>query len=159
MTQDSRNFDVGAMTEPPSRSTRRLRILLVIMLVILTIQFWFGETTNLFVTTSSTTSIPFSLNAIVQTIASNGPILIWHAYEGFFLLILSLASIGLSFKWSGKRSVRITSILGAVMMISAVIGGVTFLLSGFTAAGSSAQMGGSFIGAYAFYFMELYFTK
>jgi len=51
------------------------------------------------------------------------------------------------------------SILGSVMIISALIGGLVFLLSGFSAAGSSAQMGGSFIGAYAFYFMELYFTK
>jgi hypothetical protein len=159
MTQDSKNIDAAAMTKPPSRSTHRLRVLLVILLVILTIQGWFGDTTNLFVTTSGSSSIPFSLNSIFQRIASNGPILIWHAYEGFLLLILSLVTIGLSFKWSGKRSVRITSILGALAIISAVIGGLTFLLSGFTAAGSSAQMGGSFIGAYAFYFMELYFTK
>ncbi len=129
------------------------------MLVILTVQGWLGDTTNLFVITSGTSSIPFSLSAIIQSIVNNGPILIWHATEGFLLLILSLVAIGLSFKWSGKRNVRIASIFGALMIISAVIGGVSFLLSGYNAAGSSAEMGGSFIGAYAFYFMELYFTK
>jgi len=45
------------------------------------------------------------------------------------------------------------------MVVSAIIGGVLFVLSGFSAGGNSAQMGGSFIGAYAFYFIELYYAK
>jgi hypothetical protein len=138
MTSDSKNLDAGTVTKLPSRSTHRLRILLGIILAILAVQGWFGDTTNLFVTTSGTSPIPFSLTAIIQRIVSNGPILIWHASEGFLLLILSLVAIGLTFRWSSKRSVRITSILGAFMIISAVIGGVSFLVSGFTAAGSSA---------------------
>jgi hypothetical protein len=45
------------------------------------------------------------------------------------------------------------------MIISAIIGGTLFVLSGFNNNGVSAQMGGSFIGAYAFFFIELYYTK
>ena len=57
------------------------------------------------------------------------------------------------------RNVQIPAFLGLGMVVSAIIGGVLFVLSGFSAGGSSAQMGGSFIGAYAFYFIELYYAK
>ncbi len=142
-----------------TRSAHQLRILLVVILIILTIQGWFGDTTNLFVTTGTTTPVAFSLGTIIPLIISYGPILIWHALEGFLLVVLSLAAIGFSFAWSNKRNVRIMSILASAAIISAAYGGLSFVASGFIAAGSSAQMGGSFLGAYAFYFMELYFTK
>ena len=45
------------------------------------------------------------------------------------------------------------------MGVSAIIGGVLFVLFGFSSGGVSAQMGGSFIGAYAFYFIELYYAN
>ncbi|MGD0319295.1 MAG: hypothetical protein ABSB56_06350 [Nitrososphaerales archaeon] len=38
-------------------------------------------------------------------------------------------------------------------------GGVLFALSGFQNKADSAQMGINFIGAYAFYLLELYFTR
>jgi hypothetical protein len=44
-------------------------------------------------------------------------------------------------------------------VVVAGVGGLFFVLSGFTNNGKSAQMGGSFIGAYAFYFMELHYAK
>jgi hypothetical protein len=138
--------------------THRLRIFIVIVLIILTIQGWFGDTVNIFVAPPGTnTAVP--LSNLFSTISNYGIALIWHAYEGFLLLALSFVLIGASFAWSKKRSVRIMSILGALMIVSAVIGGVSFILSGFNSGAATAQMGGSFIGAYAFYFMELYFTK
>jgi hypothetical protein len=143
----------------PPKSVHRLRILLVLILVLLTIQGWFGDTTNIFVTTGTVNPVPFSLGAIFPVIISYGPILIWHAFEGFLLIILSIAAIVLTFVWSKSRSVRIMSVLGSGATISAAFGGLSFVASGFTAPGSSAEMGGSFIGAYAFYFMALYFTK
>jgi len=39
-------------------------------------------------------------------------------------------------------------------MSNAVLGGIRFVLSGLPANPGSAQMGGGFIGAYAFYFLE-----
>ena len=37
--------------------------------------------------------------------------------------------------------------------------GYLFVLSGFTAGGNTMQMGGASIGAYALYFVTLYYTK
>ena len=84
--------------------------------------------------------------------------LLIHAFIG--ILILAFASVVLVFSIRAKpRSVQIPAILGLVMVVSAAIGGIFFVLSGFSIGGNSAQMGGCFIGAYAFYFIELYYTK
>jgi hypothetical protein len=87
-----------------------------------------------------------------------GPTLIIHAFLG--LTILGFAGAVLAFSLKAKpRNVQIPAILGLIMIISAIIGGTLFVLSGFSNNGGSAQMGGSFIGAYAFFFIELYYTK
>ncbi len=44
-------------------------------------------------------------------------------------------------------------------VLSTGLGGFEFMLSSFLNNANSAMMGGSFIGAYAFYFIELYYTK
>lgn len=87
-----------------------------------------------------------------------GPTLIIHAFLGILMLALSGTFLAFSLK-SKPRNVQVPSIFGLVMVVSAIIGGTLFVLSGFTNNGVSAQMGGSFIGAYAFYFIELYFAK
>jgi hypothetical protein len=46
-----------------------------------------------------------------------------------------------------------------VSVLSAGYGGYQFVISGFGNGASSAQMGGSFIAAYASYSMTLYYTK
>ena len=138
----------------------RLRILIVFTLIVLTVQGWFGDTVNIFfVPAAGVNSIPFSSSAVIQAIYNVGFALVWHAFQGLFLAIFSFVLLFFSFSWSKKRSVRICGILGALMVLSAAIGGLLFVLSGFNNGGNSAQMGGSFIGAYAFYFIELYFTK
>src|ERR1700730_12153794 len=89
-----------------SRKIHRLRIFLVINLIILTIQGWFGDTVNIFVAPPGTNStVPFS--SLISTIASYGPLLILHAFEGFVLLIISIALVVASFKWSKNRNARI----------------------------------------------------
>jgi hypothetical protein len=136
---------------------RRLRLLIVLTLVFLTVQGWFGDTTNLFATTTPVT-VTASLGGLLTAIINTGPILIIHAFNG--ILILALAVIVLAFSLKSKpRSVQVPSILGLVMVVSAIIGGILFVLSGFTNNGVSAEMGGSFIGAYAFYFIELYYAR
>src|ERR1700730_13657250 len=110
-----------------SRKIHRLRIFLVINLIILTIQGWFGDTVNIFVAPPGTNStVPFS--SLISTIASYGFLMIWHTFEGLLLVVLSFTLILASFRWSRKRSVRLTSILGALMIFSAAIGGVSFIL-------------------------------
>ena len=73
--------------------------------------------------------------------------------------IQAVAVLVLSFSWSMSRGVRIWSVVGLLSMLSAALGGFLFLRSGFADGGSSAQMGGSFIGAFASYFLVLYYTK
>jgi len=152
-----RIIDVEAMAAQTGRPEwRRLRVLIAVILIVLTVQGWTGDTANIFVTTS-TTSASSSLGGALRTISAAGPILIWHASEGALVLALSLAVLSLSVR-AKPKSVRICAILGTFMVVSAGIGGLSFVLSGFQYGGGSAEMGGSFIGAYAFYFMELYYA-
>jgi hypothetical protein len=44
-------------------------------------------------------------------------------------------------------------------MLSAALGGYFFVMSGFSDGGNSAQMGGSYIAAYACYFLTMCYTK
>jgi hypothetical protein len=50
-------------------------------------------------------------------------------------------------------------VVGLLSVLSAALGGYLFVMSGFANGGNSAQMGGSFIAAYASHFMTLYYTK
>jgi hypothetical protein len=141
-------------------TARKFRILVVVTLVILTVQGWFGDIVNIFLAPANgVASPPFSIVGFVQVIESLGFALIWHAFEGISLVVISVAVFVLSFRWSKSRAVRITSGLGLMMVCSAALGGFLFVMSGFANQANSAQMGGSFIGAYAFFFMALFFAK
>lgn len=136
----------------------RLRLLIVATLILLTVQGWFGDTVNLFTVPTGPVTVESSANGVFQAIVNVGPTLLIHAFIG--LAILALGIVVLSFSLRAKpRSIQVPAILGLVMVVSAIIGGTLFVLSGFTSNGVSAQMGGSYIGAYAFYFIELYFSK
>jgi hypothetical protein len=136
----------------------RLRLLIVATLVLLTVQGWFGDTVNLFAIPTSPVAVESSASGVFQAIVNVGPTLLIHAFIGLAILALGIVVLSFSLK-SKPRNIQIPAILGLVMVISAIIGGTLFVLSGFTNNGVSAQMGGSYIGAYAFYFIELYFSK
>ena len=138
-------------------SWRNLRILIVATLIALTAQGWTGDATNLFSMFPSG-SIEQSVNGVFSGVVTTGFFLIWHAFEGLAIFALSLVVLAFSIK-AKPKSVRICAILGLVYVVVAGVGGLFFVLSGFTNNGNSAQMGGGFIGAYAFYFMELYYAK
>ncbi len=114
--------------------------------------------------TLSICSLPFPVaqsslqRALLQDVLNVGPITIIHAFIGIVLIALSLVVLSFSLK-SKPRNIQIPAILGLVMVVVALIGGVLFVLSGFTNNGNSAQMGLTFILAYAFYFIELYYAK
>jgi hypothetical protein len=136
----------------------RLRLLIVATLIALTVEGWFGDTANIFLIPTTPPTVEQSASGIFQAITNIGPGLLIHAFIG--IVLLAFASVVLAFSIRLKpRNVQIPAILGLVMVVSAAIGGVFFVLSGFSNGGNSAQMGGSFIGAYAFYFIELYYTK
>jgi len=153
---------------PPATSTkkygsttqRKFRIFLIFVLVILAIQGWFGDTVNIFYAPpNGTTPPPYSISGFFSAVNSLGFTLIWHTWEGILLLVLSIVLFALSFAWSKSRAVRITSGLGLISVFSAALGGFLFVMSGFSNGGNSAQMGGSFIAAFAFYFIALYYSK
>lgn len=140
---------------------RGLRIATVVTLVILSIQGWTGDGVNLFALFPSG-SVAYSLGGIARAlrlVSGTGPMMIYHTAEGFVLVILSLIILALSFAWTKNRGARICAIFGTFWTISAAYGGLSFVFSGFLSNGSSAQMGASFIGAYAFYFLVLYYLK
>jgi hypothetical protein len=141
-------------------TSRNFRIFLVVILVILTVQGWFGDYVNIFVAPATGTTPPqFSLGGFFGAVQSLGFGLIWHTFEGIGLIALAAIAFALSFAWSRSRSVRIASGLGLLAIVSAAVGGFLFTMSGFSYGGGSAQMGGSFIGSYAMYFIALYYAK
>jgi hypothetical protein len=143
-----------------STTLRKYRILVVATLMILAVQGWFGDTVNIFYAPASGVTPPaFSLAGFLSAVETLGFPLIWHAFEGIALVILSAIVFGLSFVWSKSRGVRISSGLGFLMVVAAAIGGFLFVMSGFSNGGNSAQMGGSFIGAFAFFFITLFYAK
>jgi hypothetical protein len=144
----------------PGETKRKFRILLAITLAILAVQGWFGDTVNIFYAPSSDVKPPpYSLAGFSQSVDKVGFSLIWHTYEGIFLVVLAAVVFGVSFAWSKSRAVRITSGLGFFAVVSAAVGGFEFVMSGYASGGDSAQMGGSFIAAFALFFLALYYAK
>jgi hypothetical protein len=137
---------------------RPFRLSLVATLVLLSLQAWTGDFVNVFVTTASKNEISPSISGFFLAVVSQGPFLIWHALEGILVFLSAVGVLVVSFRYS-KRSVRLASLFGLLFVFSAGLGGFLFVLSGFSSGGSSMQMGGSFIAAYAFYFIALYYTK
>jgi hypothetical protein len=145
-----------------SLTSRNYRVLLVVTLVILSVQGWLGDTVNIFYAPSSgIAKPPFTLSGFLREMESipASYLLLWHAFQGIFLIALAAVVFGLSFRWSNVRGTKVTSGLAFASIISAAIGGFLFVMSGYSDGGNSAQMGGSFIAAYALYFVTLYFAK
>ena len=141
---------------------RGVRALIVATLVVLTAQGWFGDTANIFLMPANGVTPPAqSLSGFLGAIQSIQPpfVLVWHTFEGIALVILAIIVFVLSLLWSLSRGVRVWSGLGLLSMLSAALGGYRFVLSGFADGANSAAMGGSFILAYACFFLTLYYTK
>jgi hypothetical protein len=149
----------SSVTKMQGLTSRKFRILLVATLVILTVQGWSGDTVNIFLPATATTSPLSSFAGFWPLVESLGGLAVWHVIEGALLTVLSVVVLALSFVWSKSRAVRVASLLGLFFIFSAAAGGIDFVLSGLSNGGNSAQMGGSFLGAYAFYFIALYYSR
>jgi hypothetical protein len=110
------------------------------------------------VTTSAATNVSQSVGGFFQAVLNGGLFLIWHGMEGFLILLSAIGVLVVSLRYR-RRSVKVGAALGLITVVVAGLGGYLFVLSGFSAGGNSMQMGGGFIGAYAFYFITLYYTK
>lgn len=141
-----------------SVSWRPYRLSVVATLVLLSLQAWTGDFVNVFVTTTPKSGVIPSLTGFFQTVGMQGPFLVWHTIEGMLIVLSGVGVLVVSLRYD-RRNVKLVSLLGLFSVLSAGIGGYLFVLSGFGSGGSSMQMGGSFIAAYAFYFIGLYFSK
>ena len=139
-----------------AQNPRPLRLSIVATLLLLTFQSWLGDFVNVFVTTSATSAVPFS--DFTQALVNEGPALVVHALVGFLVFLSGVGVLVVSLR-RGDRRVKIAAALALLAVVSAGVGGILFVLSGFGAGGSSMQMGGSFVAAYALYFITLYYTK
>ncbi len=136
---------------------KTLRVLLIIVLALLAIQYEFGMTVNI----SNPAPIPafgLSLSAVSDAVNGIGPILQVHATIGSLLLLLSLAILILSLA-SRVRGAQIFGVLGFLSILLAAYGGLMFVLSGFQNDGQSHNMATNFLLSFAFYFVELYVLK
>jgi hypothetical protein len=139
-------------------SSRNLRISVATILVLLSAQGWTGDFANLFSPYPAGAS-GASASGVLQALQRAGIAVLYHALGGALIVAAAAVILALSFRSSDSKWVRVFAVLGLAAVLSAAAAGALFLLSDHPSAAYSAQMGGSFIGAYAFYFLVLYSTK
>jgi len=138
--------------------SRPLLILVIHILFGLTAQAWLGDFVNLFAVFPNG-QVGHTLDSFFRAIKAAGNMEIAHAVLGALLLFFAIAILVVSFRGATRKGARICAIIGLIAIMSAAFGGIAFVFSGFKANGNSMQMAGSFIGAYASYFLVLYFNK
>ncbi|MGA1976018.1 MAG: hypothetical protein ABSG92_10330 [Conexivisphaerales archaeon] len=141
-----------------TRSWMPLRLSIAATLILLTIQGLTGNYVSIFGFTYPSGGVEQSISGFFKAVMNGGPYLILHAMVGIFILLLAVGVLVVSLLHS-RIGVKIAAVLGLLFVISAGVGGYLFALSGFFAQGNTMEMGVSFIGAYAFYFITLWYTR
>jgi hypothetical protein len=138
--------------------SRPLLVLVILVLIGLTIQAWLGDFVNLFAVFPNGT-VGHTLSSFFREVKAAGNMEVAHAILGALLLIFAIAILIVAFRGVVSTGARICAIIALIAILSAAYGGIAFVFSGFKDNGNSMQMAGSFIGAYASYFLVLYFNK
>ncbi len=133
--------------------TAKLRAIIILTISLLIIQFVIGMAVNLFAVFPSTSSGNSPDQALVEGIVQTGPGLVVHVLNGLVILALSGAAIYFSIKTTINKVVTL-AVLGFAFVLLALIGGVTFGLSGFQNNFDSFLMALGFILAISSYFLE-----
>ena len=141
-----------------SNQFKSLRVMIVITLILLTIQYELGMAVNLSPNLPELAPFGFSLAKISDALHLAGPMALVHAGLGSLLTLLSILTLILSLR-SKTRSVQIFGSLGFLTMLVAMTGGILFTLSGFQEDHYSLAMASNFILTFIFNFLELYFLK
>jgi hypothetical protein len=134
-----------------------LRVMVMVMLALLGLQYEFGMAVNI-ANPPSLPAIGLSSNAVTHALQQAGVIAVIHASLGSGLVVISIISLILSLR-SGLRSVQVFGSLAFLTTLLAAITGLLFTLSGFQNDGDSHGMATNFLLAFTFYFLELYFLK
>src|SRR5690242_14453664 len=106
---------------------RSLRILVIIMLILLWMQYELGMSINLSPSLPQLPSFGFSLMRISSALHQAGLMALAHAILGSSLAVLSLLALALSLA-SNVRRVQIVGALGSLFVVVAAAGGVLFTL-------------------------------
>ncbi len=134
-----------------------LRILVIVILVLLAIQYEFGMAVNI----ANPPSIPpfsFSITAFRSALDQVGTVALLHAGLGGWLVIFSVINLILALG-TKIRSVQIFGVLSFLALILAAHGGLRFALSGFQDDHASHEMATNFLLSFALFFIELYLIK
>jgi hypothetical protein len=137
---------------------KSLRVIVIITLILLTIQYELGMVVNFSPNLPELPAFGFSLVKISEVLHQAGKVALAHAVLGSLLTLLSILTLILSLG-SKIWSVQILGTLGFLSLVLAATGGILFTLSGFENDDYSLAMASNFILAFIFYFLELYLLK
>ena len=140
-----------------SSPLKHLRIMTVIMIVSLFLQYELGIATIM----ANTDSIPpfsFSITVFRNALEQVGGVALLHAGFGAWLVIISVINLFLALK-TKIRKVQIFGVLSFLSIVIAAGGGLFFVLSGFQNDNASHAMATNFILSFTFSFIELYYAR
>lgn len=141
-----------------SKRLQWLRWLMIAQLVLLVLEYEFGESLAISGVFPQVPPSGFSLEIFSRYVLLSGAGTVLHAALGIGLLAIALTIVLLS--WPTKtRSLRVTTTVAAVFVLLAGVGGLAFVLSGFSDNSFSYQMSTSFILAFVFTFLAFYVLR
>ena len=141
----------------PSSPLKHLRVITLVMIVSLFLQYELGIATII----ANPASIPpfgFSIISFRNALEQVGGVALLHAGFGGWLGIVSVVNLVLALR-TKIRKVQIFGILSFLSIVIAAGGGLFFVLSGFQNDNASHAMATNFILSFTFSFIELYYTR
>jgi hypothetical protein len=135
------------------KSLKGLWISIIALLVLMTVQGFSGNWITIFL------RWPGAPNLSDQFIQAMIGLSSYHSFMGFAIGCVSVLALVFAFTSRSSIYVRILAVLGLVIMASAAMGGILYFSSGYRDRWSLGQMMDSFVGAYAAYFLQLFFIN
>ncbi len=140
-----------------SSQLKRLRIMTIVMIVLLIMQYELGIST-IMADIPSRSPFSFSIAAFQRALEQEGGIAPVHAGFGGLLIIVAVINLILALA-TKVRSVQILGVLNLFFILVAAGGGLFFVLSGFQNDNASHAMATNFILAFTFSFIELFYIR
>ncbi len=140
-----------------SSRVKTLRVLAIIMLVALGLQYELGMQ-FIMINPEPITPFAFSLPAVGDALHGVGLVAGVHAAWGGLLLVFSLVIL-VAALLSGVRAAQVFGVLGFLSIVFAALGGLLFVLSGFQDDNNSHNMATNLLLSFTFYFLEVYVLK
>jgi len=133
---------------------KSLRVLVIVMLSLLALQFELGMAVNLSPNLQEVPPLPSTDSAVWGALGKVGGEAVTHAVLGF-LLTLAAVAVLIFCVASGSPSVMVIGILAFAGVVIATVTGILFTLSGFKNDGDSHGMATGFLVAFSLHFVLL----